>query len=91
MVEREIDGIEIFSMGEKVGMRMIPADRVSFTNVRVPQENKIGEEDKGYSQLTAFSNEMRIETAAMGIGITQGELNMALGFSKKRRRLGKRL
>jgi alkylation response protein AidB-like acyl-CoA dehydrogenase len=89
LLEREIDGIEVSSMGEKVGMRMIPVDQVSFTNVRVPAENIVGQEDTGYFQLQDFFNEMRIKTGAMGIGIAQGALDKALEYSKKREQFGK--
>jgi len=89
LIEREIDGIEVSSMGEKVGMRMIPVDQVSFTNVRVPAENIVGQEDTGYFQLQNFFNEMRIKTGAMGIGIAQGGLDKALEYSKKREQFGK--
>jgi len=82
-------GIEVSSMGEKLGMRLIPVDQVSFTNVRVPQENTIGQEETGHFQLRDFFNEMRIETGAMGIGIAQGGLDRALEYSKKREQFGK--
>jgi len=89
LLEREIDGLEVSSMGEKVGMRMIPVDQIAFTNVRVPAENIIGQEDTGYFQLQNFLNEMRIKTGAMGIGIAQGGLDKALEYSKKREQFGK--
>ena len=89
LLERQMGGIEVSSMGEKLGMRLIPVDQVSFTNVRVPQENTIGQEDTGHFQLRDFFNEMRIETGAMGIGIAQGGLDRALEYSKKREQFGK--
>jgi alkylation response protein AidB-like acyl-CoA dehydrogenase len=89
LLEREIDGIEVSSMGEKVGMRMIPVDQVAFTNVCVPAENIIGQEDTGYFQLQNFFNEMRIKVGAMGIGIAQGGMDKALEYSKKRQQFGK--
>jgi acyl-CoA dehydrogenase len=89
LLKREIDGIEVSSMGEKVGMRMVPVDQVFFTNVCVPAENIVGQEDTGYFQLQDFFNEMRIKTGAMGIGIAQGGLDKALEYSKKRKQFGK--
>lgn len=89
LLEKQMDGIEVSSMGEKLGMRLISVDQVSFTNVRVPKENIIGPEDTGHFQLSDFFNEIRIETAAMGIGIAQGGLDRALEYSKKREQFGK--
>lgn len=89
LLEREIDGIEVSSMGEKVGMRMIPVDQITFTNVCVPVENIVGQKDSGYFQLQDFFNEMRIKIGAMGTGIAQGALDKALEYSKKREQFGK--
>ncbi|HDZ23774.1 MAG TPA: acyl-CoA dehydrogenase [Desulfobacteraceae bacterium] len=54
LVEREIDGMEISSMGEKLGMRMVPMDVVSLTGVTVPKENRLSQEEKGSSRLKDF-------------------------------------
>jgi alkylation response protein AidB-like acyl-CoA dehydrogenase len=89
LLKREIDGVEVSSMGEKVGMRMVPVDQVTFTNVCVSAENIVGQEDTGYFQLQDFFYEMRIKTGAMGIGIAQGGLDKALEYSKKREQFGK--
>ena len=89
LLKREIDGLEVSSMGEKVGMRMIPVDQITFTNVCVPVENIVGQKDSGYFQLQDFFNEMRIKIGAMGTGIAQGALDKALEYSKKREQFGK--
>ncbi|MFO8163876.1 MAG: acyl-CoA dehydrogenase family protein [Thermodesulfobacteriota bacterium] len=89
LLERDIDGIEVSSMGEKVGMRMIPMDTVAFTNVHAPAKNRVGQKDTGYFQLQNFFNEVRIKTGAMSIGIAQGGLDRALEYSKKREQFGK--
>ncbi len=89
MLEGGHDGMKVSSMGEKLGMRMIPVDRVSFSNVGVPGENAIGHEDTGFLQLQGFLDEVRIETSAMGVGIAQGALNRAREYSKRREQFGK--
>lgn len=88
-LERDRDGIEVSSMGEKVGMRMIPMDTVTFTNVHAPVKNRVGQKGTGYFQLQNFFNEVRVKTGAMGIGIAQGGLDRALEYSKKREQFGK--
>ena len=89
LVERDAEGVEVSSMGEKVGMRMVPSDQVSFTGVIVPHENRVGEEDKGYYQIKDFFDEIRIETGAMGVGLAQGGLDKALEYSKSREQFGR--
>jgi len=89
LLKKDMDGIKVSSMGEKVGMRMVPVDQVVFADARVPVENIVGQEDTGYFQLQDYFNEMRIKTGAMGIGIAQGGLDKALEYSKKRQQFGK--
>ena len=89
LLEAKADNVEAVSMGKKMGMRMIPMDRVSFNHVRALRENKIGQEDKGYWQLKEILGEMRIEAGAMGVGIAQGGLDRALDYGKKREQFGK--
>jgi alkylation response protein AidB-like acyl-CoA dehydrogenase len=89
MLEGSHVGMEVSSMGDKLGMRMIPVDRVSFNNVLVPGENAIGHENAGFHQLQGFFDELRIETSAMGVGIAQGALNTAREYSRKREQFGK--
>jgi acyl-CoA dehydrogenase len=89
LLKKGIDGMEVSSMGEKVGMRMIPMYHVAFIHAHVPAKNTVGQKDTGYSQLQNFFHEMRIETAAMGVGIAQGGLDKALDYGKKREQFGK--
>jgi alkylation response protein AidB-like acyl-CoA dehydrogenase len=89
LVERDAEGVNVSTMGEKVGMRMVPSDEVFFTGVIVPHENRVGKEDKGYYQIRDFLDGMRVETGAMGIGLAQGGLDKALEYSKSREQFGR--
>lgn len=83
------EGTEIRSMGARMGMRTVPVYRVSFNNVSVPERDRIGQEERGHFQLRGFLDEVRIETGAMGVGIAQGGLDMALEYSKRREQFGR--
>lgn len=89
LLDAKGDDVEAVSMGKRMGMRMVPMDRVTFKHTRVPKENKIGKEYKGYWQFREFLSEMRIEAGAMGVGIAQGGLDRALSYAKKREQFGK--
>jgi alkylation response protein AidB-like acyl-CoA dehydrogenase len=89
LLESATEGIAVSSMGDKVGMRMIPVDHVTFTNVSVSKEALVGRKESGYKQLQGFFNELRVETGAMGMGIAQGAFDRALEYSKKRGQFGK--
>lgn len=68
---------------------MVPSDEISFTDVFVPHENRIGEEDRGYYQIMDFLDEVRIETGAMGVGLAQGGLDKALEYGMSREQFGR--
>jgi acyl-CoA dehydrogenase len=89
LVEKETSGVEVASMGEKVGLRMLPVSRVVLAEVKVPWENRIGAENRAQEALSAFLDKVRIEAGAMGVGIAQGALDLALDYSKKREQFGR--
>ena len=89
LVENGARGVDVASMGEVVGMRMLPWNRIGFGLVSIPPENIVGEDGKGMAQVRDFLNEMRIEAGAMGVGIAQGALDMALAYGKRREQFGR--
>ena len=89
VVERGTEGLEILSSGEKMGIHMTSLADVTFSNVRVPLENRIGSEGQGFSQTMKFLEENKIEVAAQAVGIGQGALEQAVAYAKKRIQFGK--
>jgi alkylation response protein AidB-like acyl-CoA dehydrogenase len=89
MVDRESEGVEVAGMGKKVGMRMIPSDRLFFNGVRIAEDQVVGNDQKGYAHLQDFLNEIRIEAGAMGAGIARGGLDKAMDYAKKREQFGR--
>lgn len=84
IVEKNSEGPAVSMMGGQMGMRMVPMVSLTFNNLKVPDENLIGDEGNGRFQFINFLNEMRIEVSAMGIGIAQGAFDLALTYSKQR-------
>ena len=84
IVEKNGDGPVPSMMGGQIGMRMVSMVSLTFNDVAVPHGNLIGEEGQGRSQFVNFLNEMRIEAAAMGVGIAQGAFDLALTHAKQR-------
>jgi alkylation response protein AidB-like acyl-CoA dehydrogenase len=89
VVERGTKGLEILSSGEKMGIHMTSLAEVTFSNVRVPLENRIGPEGEGFYQQMKFFEENQIEVAAQAVGIGQGALEQAVAYAKKRIQFGK--
>jgi alkylation response protein AidB-like acyl-CoA dehydrogenase len=91
IVEGDRPGIEVSSVGEKMGIKMIPTGEVAFKDVRVPLDNLLGKEGKGFYQVLGFFDESRIEVAAQALGTAQGALDRALKYVKGREQFGKKI
>jgi alkylation response protein AidB-like acyl-CoA dehydrogenase len=89
LLTRDAKGIEGQRMGEKLGMRMIPMQTVSFNGVVASERDLLGQEGKGSSYVEEFLNTARVEAGAAGLGIAQGAFDRALDYAKKREQFGK--
>ncbi len=90
IVENPTPGFEA-SDWEKMGNHPFPSCQVSLSDVKVPVENLVGEEGKGFYYTMEFLNEVRVETAAVALGIGQGALDRAVDYAKKREAFGKKI
>jgi alkylation response protein AidB-like acyl-CoA dehydrogenase len=91
LVERGMPGFEATELGDKMGIRMTSTAELSFSDVRVPLENLLGQENRGFYHVLEFFDESRIEIAAQGLGIAQGSFERALAYAKERRQFGQRI
>lgn len=91
LVERETPGFEATELGDKMGIRMTSTAELSFSDVHIPLENLLGQENRGFYQVLEFFDESRIEIAAQALGIAQGAFERALAYAKERRQFGQRI
>lgn len=91
IVESGVNGLDANEISPKMGLKMVPTAELSFSDVKVPFENLVGEENRGFYQVLEFFDESRIEIAAQAIGIAQGAFDRALDYSKRRQQFGKRI
>ncbi len=91
IVEKGSKGFEVNELGEKMGIKMTSTTEMSFDQVRVPEENLIGNLNKGFYQVIEFFDESRVMVAAQGLGIAQGAFDRALDYAKKREQFGQKL
>lgn len=90
IVEMDRPGIEITEM-EKLGWRTNPCCEVAFINVKVPKENLVGEEGRGFYQAIEFLDEVRINVGASAVGMAQGAFERALRYAKIREAFGRKI
>ncbi|MGD9075782.1 MAG: acyl-CoA dehydrogenase family protein [Desulfobacteraceae bacterium] len=91
LLESDREGFEAIKLRHKLGIRASDTAELAFKDVRVPQENLIGEEGKGFYQFMEFFNRTRIHVGAEGVGIARGAMEKAIKYAKERRQFGQTL
>jgi len=84
IVEKGTEGFTVGKKEEKLGIRAADTAELIFEDVKLPAENLIGEEGKGYRQAMGILDGGRISIAAFALGIAAGALDAALKYSKER-------
>ena len=88
IVERDTPGITIGPHENKMGMRSSDTHSVMFTDVRVPKENRIGEDGFGFKFAMNTLDGGRIGIAAQALGIASGAFERSVQYSKERKAFG---
>ncbi|MEW6139931.1 MAG: acyl-CoA dehydrogenase family protein [Thermodesulfobacteriota bacterium] len=91
LIESDRPGVKVNKIKGKMGIRASDTAEVSFEDVRVPQENLIGDEGKGFYQLMEFFDATRTMVAAQGVGLAQGALDKAIKYVQERKTFGRPL
>jgi len=91
IVEKGMPGFEIGAKENKLGIRGSDTHSLHFTDVKVPKENRIGEEGFGFKFAMSTLDGGRIGIASQALGIASGAYEMALNYSKERKAFGKTL
>ena len=89
MVEDGTPGLFFGKREEKIGMRGTVTTDVIFENCQVPQENRLGEEGKGWKIAMTTLNMSRPVIGAQAVGIAQGALDFAIHYANERIQFGK--
>jgi alkylation response protein AidB-like acyl-CoA dehydrogenase len=74
---------------EKMGLHGSDTARISFTNMRVPADNLLGNEGDGFKQLMHTLNGSRLSIGAQAVGIAQRAFEESVSYSKERQQFGK--
>jgi alkylation response protein AidB-like acyl-CoA dehydrogenase len=91
LVEADRAGVSTVDVGRKMGIQLMDTAEVIFKDVRVPVDNIIGKENRGFYQVLEFFDESRILIAAQGLGTAQGAFDRALKYVKSREQFGKKI
>jgi alkylation response protein AidB-like acyl-CoA dehydrogenase len=88
IVEKSAPGLSFGEDLPKLGMRGSRTAEVRFVDCRVPAENLVGDEGKGFEYAKAMLNASRIVMGALCVGIAQAAFEQTLQYSKQRKAFG---
>jgi alkylation response protein AidB-like acyl-CoA dehydrogenase len=88
IVERGMEGFAIGPKEDKLGIRGSDTHTLQFNDVKVPKENRIGEDGFGFKFAMKTLSGGRIGIAAQALGIAAGGYELALKYSKERKAFG---
>ena len=91
LVEKGWAGFDIGLKEKKMGIRGSDTHSLMFTDVKVPKENRIGEDGFGFAFAMNVLNGGRIGIASQALGIATGAYDLALKYSQERKAFGKEI
>jgi alkylation response protein AidB-like acyl-CoA dehydrogenase len=91
IVEKEWAGVTVGKKEDKLGIRGSDTHSIMFQDVKVPKENRIGEDGFGFKFAMKTLTGGRIGIASQALGIASGAYELALKYSKERKAFGKEI
>jgi alkylation response protein AidB-like acyl-CoA dehydrogenase len=91
IVDKNSPGVVVGAKENKLGIRGSDTHSILFNDVKVPKENRIGEEGFGFTFAMKTLGGGRIGIASQALGIASGAYELALGYSKERKAFGKEI
>ena len=89
IVEADRDGFKADKITGKLGIRASDTAELIFDDVRVPEENLVGNRGMGFLQQMQFFDATRVGVAAQGVGIAKGAAEHALDYAQEREQFGR--
>lgn len=91
IVEKGMEGFTVGPKENKMGIRSSDTHSLQFSDVKVPKENRLGEEGSGFRFAMETLEGGRIGIAAQALGIAAGAFELAVSYSKERKTFGQPL
>jgi alkylation response protein AidB-like acyl-CoA dehydrogenase len=89
IVEKGMEGFQVGAKEDKLGIRGSDTHTLMFQDVKVPKENRVGEDGFGFTFAMKTLSGGRIGIASQALGIASGAYELALAYSKERKAFGK--
>lgn len=88
VVPRDAEGLSVGAPEKLLGLHSSPTAEVSFTNVRVPVGNRLGEEGTGFRLAMITMDEARVNIACCALGAAATAVETAVEYSRERKQFG---
>jgi alkylation response protein AidB-like acyl-CoA dehydrogenase len=88
IIEKGMPGFSAVKIKEKLGVRASETAELIFDNVRVPEENVIGQVGKGFRQAMQILDGGRISIASLSCGVARGAYEASVKYAKEREQFG---
>jgi alkylation response protein AidB-like acyl-CoA dehydrogenase len=89
IVDRGTPGFSASKHLRKMGCRASDTAEIVLDEVRIPDSQRLGDEDRGFADTMRILDRGRVSIAAMALGLGYGALDKAIAYSKERRAFGK--
>ncbi|HEX6114534.1 MAG TPA: acyl-CoA dehydrogenase family protein [Geminicoccaceae bacterium] len=89
LVERDLPGLEIGAKERKMGQCASPVGALRFEGALLPEEARLGPEDRGFHMMMGVLDKGRVGIAALAVGILQAALDAAVDYARTRRQFGR--
>jgi len=91
IMDKEMDGFVVGKKEDKLGIRGSDTHSLMFSDVKVPKENRIGDDGFGFKFAMKTLTGGRIGIASQALGIASGAYELSLAYSKERKAFGKEI
>lgn len=88
IIDRNTPGVSVAPYHNKLGFRPVASGDLVLDDVRVPVENRVGEEGDGYKVAMAAVETGRLSVAARAVGLAQGCLDASVSYARERQVFG---
>jgi alkylation response protein AidB-like acyl-CoA dehydrogenase len=89
IVDRERPGLQVVRVENKLGVRASDTAQIRLEEIRVPEQNLLGDLNHGYRDALAILDGGRIGIGALALGIAGAALEASVKYAKERRQFGK--
>ncbi len=88
IAEKDTPGLSLGKKEDKMGLRASPSSEIIMEDCRIPNENMLGELNRGFYDTMKVLDGGRISIASMAVGIAQSALDESISYSKERVQFG---